>query len=169
MQPRYNTPSMQHRLAYHALTPHRLARLVSWAKAWLCWLASVVFALIKEDPERAGRFTRFGARFVADLILHTALQTYRTVRYPRRYGVRRDRCAPRLVRGSRLRKATAKRDPLERLVATLEMLRDFDAEVARLSRRLATGLRRWHTQAYAWRNEAIPFFAPRAISPADTS
>jgi hypothetical protein len=160
---------MQRRIALRQLSPHRIARLVSWARLWLCWLAGALFQLIKEDPRLADRFTRFGAQCVTDLILQSAFQAYRPVKYPRRYGVRRSFCGARLVRGSRLRKAISKRDLLARLVATLELMRDFDSEIARFRRRVASGLRRWHGSAYAWRNEALNAPPARVIARADSS
>jgi len=157
---------MQQRPAFRPFSPHRVAKLTAWARLWLCWLASVLFQMIKEDSEFADRLTRFGAWLVTGLILQTALQTYRPTKVPRRFGIRRMNASARIVRGSRLRKATSKRNPVERLAATLEMMRDFDREVARFRRRIASGLRRWHGQAYAWQNEALnaSVFLPAACA-----
>ena len=151
----YNAPRMKP-APRPALSPHRLARYIRWARLWLCWFGGLLALLVEQNPKLAGRYTLMAARGVANLVLLKAMEKHRTVKVPRRYG-----CGVALKPGSRrflgarLRKPCATRDPVARFFATISMMRDFDTEVARFRKRITGGLMRWRSLAYAWVNDTL--------------
>lgn len=138
------------------LTPHRLARLIGWARLWLSWLACALLPLIELNPSCASRITRVAARCAAALVLLKAIESYTPVKYPRCFG-RRSGGSPglRRLKGARLRRPCAGRSAVARFLAVLAQMRDFDAEVKRFRKRIASGLMRWRSTRYAWKNELL--------------
>ena len=139
-----------------ALSPHRLARYISWARLWLCWFGGLFAYLVEQNPKLADRYTRMAAQGVANLVLLKAVESHRAVKPPRRYGCGIAlKCGMRRFLGARLRRPYAMRDPVARFFATISMMRDFDAEVRRFRKRIAGGLMRWRSTRYLWTNEAL--------------
>jgi hypothetical protein len=152
------------------ITRHRVARLKAWAMLWLQGFSAAFPFLLDFDRDAVRRRIARMARFSAILVfLHVAVnftpRRGRSWRPARRAGVLR------AVIGVRLRRRLRARDPVAQFFAILSLMRDFDAEVAKLRKRLALGLTRRqnvapaHEHARAW----PPADPLAAICAADTS
>lgn len=152
------------------LTEHRLARLTRWARLFLVWLAGA-FAACVPAPRRARRRLDAVARMLAQLIfLHAAARVRAPARRANHHHGRLRASSWRSIAGAGLRRAMAGEDLPARLIAILCVMRDFDAHVARLARRLSCGLTRLRVIPPA--RTPAPKLAPAPLSPAicaDTS
>ncbi|WP_395644994.1 hypothetical protein [Terricaulis sp.] len=135
------------------LNPHRLARIILWARTMLAWLASVLFADAKPASRRRIR-QRYGfagldwaARLVRGLAIIRAAEItgIRPVPRPQLRNAARPGFRRRITRGgigralagARFRKALKARDPQQRLQLLLAAATDIDAFARRyLVRRL---------------------------------
>jgi hypothetical protein len=153
------------RTAPPIISPHSLARLTAWARLWLQWFGAVLTMLVDEDA--AARQLDDMARFVSHLVVLHAAVLLRPERKCRPHHVR-DRKPPGLLRagiGSRLKRALRARTLVDRFVAVITVMRDLDAHVAAMAKRLKRGL----TRLNGWtpkREHGAPALVMRALTPA---
>lgn len=119
-------------------SPHAVSRLTAWIRLKLVFFAAVTFFQLMGDRRAHKRWLNHVSLAVAKLVFIHASQ--RIVR-PRHRGKRRPGQTRALI-GSELRRALRRRDPAEHFFAILTVMRDLEAHVARLAKRLAYGLTR---------------------------
>jgi hypothetical protein len=127
--------------APHFISAHRVTRFTTWAKLWLQWFAAVLPLLLFHDPARVRRELARSARMAANLVVLHAARRLGPLRPRRRPPIKRAGML-RALKGSRLRRRLRARDPAARFFAILAVMRDLDAEAARLVRHLPRGLTR---------------------------
>lgn len=153
------------------ISDHRLARLTAWLRLWLIWFVGLC--------ARAGdwgwrpRDLDPLARFVAHLVIIGAarrldLDAFAMRRGRHRYG-RAGREIQRTQAGARLRCALRGRDWRTRLMAILTVIRDLDAHVSALARRLRRGLTRLRVIAPKPTSAPALTYIARDIACADSS
>ncbi len=124
------------------ISQHKLARLNAWMRLWLIWFAGVFAEMWGRGEGAHARAFDEPARYVAHLvILHVFARLKLKPRCAHRHG-RLKYASLRAVAGSALRRTMRGRDGAARLFAIFAVLRDIDAHVARLLRRLRNGLTR---------------------------
>lgn len=121
---------------------HRLARLNAWARLWLVWFVGVCAAWFTRGGRARARDLNWLARGVASVVILNVRPTAKAMRPSRNRHGRVTKLHLRTITGSRLRGALKGRDWASRLVAIVAVMRDLDAHVAALARRLAHGLSR---------------------------
>ncbi len=158
------------RTAPAPISQHKLSRLTAWLRLWLIWFAGVFAQMWGKGEGAHARAFDAPARYVAHLIiLHVFARLKLKPRCAHRHG-RLKYASLRAVAGSALRRATRGRDGAARLFAIFAVLREMDAHVARLLRRLRNGLTRLRVilpLAEAAPAPCAP--APLCIAFADTS
>jgi len=143
--------------------------LTTWAELWLQAFAAILLFLVDADPACVRRELQRMARFVSTLVfLHVALRFRpprpKTWRHPvPRAGMLR------AVKGGCLRRRLDGRDPVARFFAILSVMRDLDAEIARLLKRLARGLTRLRVILPERSASALAASALTPVCAADTS
>ena len=130
------------RSASAPISPHKLARLQAWLRLWLIWFAGAFAALCGAGEGADARLFDRASRNVARLVvLHALARLKLSPRCAHRHGRLKD-ASFRAIAGSALRRAMRGRDGAARLFAIFAVLREIDAHVARLMRRLRKGLTR---------------------------
>jgi hypothetical protein len=151
------------------ISPHRAARFSGWLMLWLVWFAGVCARWLGGAAD--ARDLDRPARAVSLVVfLHVCARMRAPAATGRhRHGRALSTSLRRLI-GARLRRAVGGRDIARRFLAILAVMRDLEAHVAALARRLRRGLTRLRVIVPA--RSAAPRDAPApayAIAGPDTS
>jgi len=125
------------------IEPHRLQRIMRWARAFFVWLVGAWAVWLASGGRASPRDLNRVARFTGLLVITNVGARI----IPRKSGVHRhgrlnDIGFDRRLIGARLRKLMRGRDFASRLHAILCVMRDLETHVAREMRRLRNGLSR---------------------------
>jgi hypothetical protein len=150
---------------------HRARRFIGWARLAFASALGLLFAMLAKrgDPRARRRALDGFARTIGEAIFLAAAARVAPPpsRVRHRHGALKQRGFRRALTGSRLRRAMAGRDGFARLAAMARVLRDIEAQIARLVQRLRRGLtRRRLVRAFANRPApvSVAFSPPAADS-----
>lgn len=130
------------RTAPQTISKHRLARLNVCARLTLVWLVGVIAAWWGEGGRAHPRALDRVAHGVGALIVLNAIERHTPLKPPKYRPIPQRRANLRAVIGADLRRALRAGDLPSRVMAILAVVRDAKHHIAKLLRRLRSGLTR---------------------------